>query len=145
MRRGLNNIDIKFYIDSNIFINPIIYDQEVVQEAKRSRNFLLEVASGRVEGYTSIITWDEITWAVRKLLGLDISLTQGRKFLSFPNLKFLAIKKTTVLKSQEIMEKYKIRPRDAIHIATALENRITTIVSYDEDFDQVKEIKRIEP
>lgn len=145
MRRDLHNIDLKFYIDSNIFISPIIYDQEVVQEAKRSRNFLLEIALGRVQGYTSTLTWDEMTWVVRKLLGLDISLTQGRKFLIFPNLKFLAIRKTTVLKAQELMEKYKMRPRDALHIASALENRITTIVSYDEDFDQVKEIKRIEP
>jgi len=43
------------------------------------------------------------------------------------------------------MENYRIKPRDAIHAATALENKITNIVSYDKDFDELKEIKRTEP
>lgn len=43
------------------------------------------------------------------------------------------------------MEKYKLKPRDAIHAATAIENKINTMVSYDRDFDNVIEIRRIEP
>ena len=43
------------------------------------------------------------------------------------------------------MEKYKIKPRDAIHAAIALENGIETIVSYDRDFDKLEEIKRLDP
>jgi predicted nucleic acid-binding protein len=43
------------------------------------------------------------------------------------------------------MEKYKIKPRDAIHVATALENKIADIVGYDRNFDEVEGIKRIEP
>ena len=72
MRRGLH------YIDSNIFIYPIIYDQIAVKEAKKSRDFLLEIASGNIEAYASLITWDEVTLIVRKLLGVDISLSQGK-------------------------------------------------------------------
>jgi predicted nucleic acid-binding protein len=145
LRRELHYTEEKFYIDSNIFIYPIIYDHEFIEEAKRSENFLLEIALGGIEAYTSSITWDEVTWVVRKILGLNLSLDQGRKFLSFPNLKLIAIRRTTILKAQEIMEKYKIKPRDSIHVAAALENNIKTLVSYDEDFDQVREIKRVEP
>ena len=134
-----------FYVDSNIFIYPIIYDQTAIPEARKSRNFLLEIALGKIEAYTSPLTWDEVAWIVRRILGVDISLNQGRRFLSFPNLKLLAIKRTTVLKAQEIMEKYELKPRDALHAATALENKITTIVSYDEDFDKLNMIKRVEP
>jgi len=65
--------------------------------------------------------------------------------LSFPNLRLLGVKKSTVFRAQELVEKYRMRPRDAIHAAVALENKITTIVSYDKDFDEMKEIKRIEP
>ena len=57
----------------------------------------------------------------------------SKKFLAFPNLKLLGVKKGTVFKAQEIMEKYKMKPRDAIHAATALENNIFDIVSYDKD------------
>jgi len=41
--------------------------------------------------------------------------------------------------------KYEIKPRDAIHAATALENGIEIIVSYDRDFDKLEEIKRLDP
>jgi len=116
-----------------------------VEEAKKSKDLLLKIALGKIEGYTSSITWDEVSWTVRKIFGINPSLNEGKKFLSFPNLRLLGIKKTTVFKAQEIVEKYKVRPRDALHSAAALENKIATIVSYDKDFDIINEIKRIEP
>ncbi|MCX8183373.1 MAG: type II toxin-antitoxin system VapC family toxin [Crenarchaeota archaeon] len=133
------------YIDSNIFIYPIIYDPASVREAAQARGFLREIALGKIEAYASPITWDEVAWVVRKILGVDISLNQGRKFLDFPNLKILPVKRTTALKAQDLMEEYELKPRDALHAAIALENKITTIVSYDEDFDKIKVVKRIEP
>jgi len=39
------------------------------------------------------------------------------------------------------MEKYKIRSRDAIHVASMLENNISTIITEDPNFKKVKEIK----
>ena len=133
------------YVDSDVFLYPVIYDETAVVEAKESKDLLLKIALGKIEAYTSSITWDEVTWVVRKLFGIDLSLNEGKRFLSFPNLRLLGIKRTTVLKAQEIVEKYKLRPRDAVHVAAALENKITTIVSYDKDFDLIKEIERIEP
>lgn len=134
-----------FYIDSNIFIYPVIYDEDAISESKNCKSFLLKIASGGVEAYTSVITWDEVTWIVRRILGVEASVALGSKFLRFPNLKILGIRKTTILKAQEVMEKYGLRPRDAIHAATAIENKITTIVSYDRGFDSVSGLKRIEP
>jgi predicted nucleic acid-binding protein len=134
-----------FYIDSNIFIYPVIYDEDAISESKNCKSFLLKIASGGVEAYTSVITWDEVTWIVRRILGVEASVALGRKFLRFPNLKILGIRKTTILKAQEVMERYGLRPRDAIHAATAIENKITTIVSYDRGFDSVGGLKRIEP
>lgn len=133
------------YIDSNVFLYPIVYDSEFIVEAKKAKDFLFKIAQGDFEACTATITWDEIAWVVRKLFGFESCAEESRKFLAFPNLKLLGVKKSTVFKAQELMEKYKMKPRDAIHAATALENKITEIVSYDKDFDEVKEIKRIEP
>jgi len=133
------------YVDSNIFIYPVIYDETAIEEAKKSKAFLLKIALGKVEAYTSSITWDELTWTIRKLFGINFSINEGKKFLSFPNLRLLGIKKSTVLKAQELVERYKMKQRDAIHVAVALENKITNIISYDKNFDTVDEIKRIEP
>lgn len=49
------------------------------------------------------------------------------------------------MKAQELVEECGLKPRDALHAAVALENRLTTIVSYDENFERVKVIKRVEP
>ena len=82
---------------------------------------------------------------VRKIFGLNLSIELGRKLLEFPNLKLLNVKRSVVLRVQKLMEKYGIKPRDAIHAATALENSVETIVSYDRNFDKLEEIKRLDP
>jgi len=133
------------YIDSNIFLYPIVYDAEAVEKARESRNLLLKISEGLIRACTATITWDEIVWVVRRIFGLKPSIEQGRKFLEFPNLELLSVKKSTILRAQELIERYRIKPRDAIHVAVALENNITTIISYDKDFDKVKEVKRLEP
>jgi len=130
------------YVDSNVFLYPIIYKPETVEEARESKDFLLKISEGLVDACTATITWDEVVWVVRKIFGLKASIELGRKFLEFPNLKLLNV---IVLRAQRLMEKYKIKPRDAIHAATALENGIETIVSYDRDFDKLEEIKRLDP
>ena len=139
LRRGL------LYVDSNIFLYPVIYKPETVKEARESKNFLLKISEGLVEACTATITWDEVVWVVRKIFGLKPSIELGRKLLEFPNLKLLNVKRSVVLRAQKLMEKYGIKPRDAIHAATALENGVETIVSYDRDFDKLEEIKRLEP
>ena len=139
LRRGL------LYVDSNIFLYPVIYKPETVKEARESKNFLLKISEGLVEACTATITWDEVVWVVRKIFGLKPSIELGRKLLEFPNLKLLNVKRSVVLRAQKLMEKYGIKPRDAIHAATALENGVETIVSYDRDFDKLEEIKRLDP
>lgn len=133
------------YVDSNVFLYPIVYDSEVIVEAKRSKDFLLKIAQGTVEACTATVTWDEIAWVVRKVFGFEFSVEESKRFLAFPNLKLLGIKKSTIFKAQEIMEKFKLKPRDAVHAAAAFENNIADIVSYDKDFEEVEGLKRIEP
>ena len=133
------------YVDSNIFLYPVIYKPETVKEARESKDFLLKISEGLVEACTATITWDEVVWVVRKIFGLKPSIELGRKLLEFPNLKLLNVKRSVVLRAQKLMEKYGIKPRDAIHAATALENGVETIVSYDRDFDKLEEIKRLDP
>jgi predicted nucleic acid-binding protein len=48
------------YVDSNVFIYPVIYDEAAVMEAKSCKSFLLKIAFKEVDAYTSLITWDEV-------------------------------------------------------------------------------------
>jgi len=135
----------KVYIDTNIFLNPILYDINKNQEAKKSKNFLEEIITNKKIGLTSVLTWDEFVWIVRKTLGIHIAIEKGKKFLVFPNLRIVKISLTTINRAQDLISNYHIQPRNAIHAASALENKINKIISFDDDFDIINEIERNEP
>ena len=55
----------------------------------------------------------------------------------------MCIRDKVIREAQKIVEKYRIKPRDAIHVACALKNGIKKVISDDPDLDRVKEIERI--
>lgn len=129
----------EIYIDANIFI------QAVVRNDKSCILVLEKIIKGEFIGFTSVLSWDELVHIVRKFIGKDIAMTEGKKFLQFPNLIFVDAKKEIIIKAQKLTEKYNLRPRDAIHVATAMYSNTASIISEDGDFDKVKELKRIVP
>ena len=131
------------YIDSNVFILPIVYDTKVENKAESAKNILIKIADGDLNAATSFLTWDEIVWTVRKLMNPKIAAKEGEKFLQFPNLELLEVKKNVIDKAQGIVNKYGIKPRDAIHVASAIENGIKEIISDDSDMGKIKEITRV--
>jgi len=131
------------YIDSNVFIYPVIYNESTEKLAKEAKKILVKIAEGDLEASTSFLTWDEIVWVVRKTVDKRSAVKEGEKFLQFPKLEMLEINKNVILKAQDLIDRYKLRPRDAIHVASALENGIKEIISDDPDLDVVKEITRI--
>ncbi|MBI4174375.1 MAG: type II toxin-antitoxin system VapC family toxin [Candidatus Aenigmarchaeota archaeon] len=130
------------YADANVFLFAILNDKNEPM-AKASTSILDKVVESEVRIATSFLTWDEVVWNVRKRLGSDLADSEGRKFLRFPGLDFIAVDEAIIALAQSLMEKYKLKPRDAIHAASALSRGIKQIVSNDPDFDAVKELKRI--
>ena len=56
------------YIDSNIFIYPVLYSIEKELIAKKAYQILLSVEKGELPAYTSALTWDEVVWVVSKTM-----------------------------------------------------------------------------
>ncbi len=135
----------KVYIDSNIFLYPVLYDIEENEEARKAYDFLQKVIAKKISGITSVLTWDEFVWIIKRELGREVAKEKSNELLIFPNVFIKNITMNTIKKAQEIFSKYDIRPRDALHCASALEHNIKVIVSFDADFDRIKEIKREEP
>src|SRR3989344_4637949 len=129
----------KEYIDSNVFIQAILRDDV------NSQDVLRKIINNEFEGITSILSWDELVYVLRKFINSESAISEGKKFLVFPNLKFVDTKKDIILRAQKLIEKYNIRPRDAIHAATALHVGVNEIISEDSDFDKINELKRIDP
>ncbi len=130
------------YIDSNVFIYAAIYQTESQQKAKKAKETLLKIENGEIPAYTSTLTWDEVVWVVSKLLNRNDGINQGKKLLGFPNLEFIDVDEGILTLAQNLLNKYKLSPRDSIHATSAVIRKIKTVISDDKDFDQVKEITR---
>jgi len=127
------------YLDANIFIYAAINNNK---EGKICRDILSKVAFKKTIANTSLLTWDELFYAIRREKGRDKAIEEGKAFLKFPNLVFIKTDSGVIDKAQELIENYNIKPRDAIHAATTIINNIYEIISDDPDFDKIKEIKR---
>lgn len=96
-----------------------------------------------MSGSISCLVLDEVFWIVRKHRGKDSAVTIWKDMINIPNIRFLPLTQATSLYSIELIEKYDLRPRDAIHAGVMKENGITKILSDDSDFDRVTFIERI--
>lgn len=128
------------YVDSNVFISSFMSEDKKAQQCK---TILAKISNNEITAFTSVLTWDEIVWSARKHLSIRDSLDEGKKFLEFPYLKVLDANEIIIKTSQDLMERYNLKPRDSIHAATMLINGIKQIISDDPDFDGIKKIKRI--
>ena len=130
------------YVDSNVFIyslvNPLNDPKTII-----CRKILFKIANKDIFAATSFLSWDEFVYSIYKNLGMELAILEGNKFIRFLNLNFLKVDEEIILKAQDLISEYKIKPRDAIHAASALINNIDEIISDDQDFDKIKEIKRI--
>ncbi len=110
-----------------------------------SLRFFDEAADGKHEIAISAEVLQEILhrfWAIKKI-------DKGFELFGYAERLsdwVLPISQDELHKARDLMrETTGLSPRDALHAATMLKNRIATIVSYDRHFDQLKAIKRLEP
>ena len=130
-----------FYIDSNVFLYPVLYSG--IKEAETAGEILTGIEQKNIQAYTSTLTWDEVSYVVERAFGKTDSIEVGKKFLNFPFLRFIPVDDEIIRRSQVIREKYNLKPRDSIHISCAIERNISEIITDDADFDGIKEITRI--
>ena len=93
------------YIDSNIFIYPVIYKSETEEKARKAKEILLMIEHGEIPAYTSSLTWDEVVWVVSRTLGKEDGIQQGRKLLGFPNLEFIEVDKNVLSMAQTLLDR----------------------------------------
>ncbi len=70
----------KVYVDVNVFLNSILYDPEEIPEAQKARDFLVEMSKGNILCFTSVLSWDELVWVIRKSISIDFARQKGEEF-----------------------------------------------------------------
>ena len=122
------------YLDSNIFIYAIVADDK---RASACRSLLKAVHDQSLEGCTSVLTWDEVVYSLQRLVGPDAGFDRGEDLLHFPNLALLACNERVLRDTCSLGRAHKLKPRDAIHVATARLAQASMFVSEDGDFRAV--------
>jgi|SRR5659263_8444 len=101
-----------------------------------------KVQNEEMPACTSFLTFDEVFYKVKKVLGNDEDLNNIEAFLTMPNMRFIDVNDSVIWRALELIREYKLLPRDAIHAATAFIAGADSIYSEDEDFDRIRGFKR---
>lgn len=93
--------------------------------------------------FTNMLVIDEVLYISRKYgLPYDVTIDFFRRIV-VPYTEIIPIGEGEMKPLEKCLLKYNLKPSDAIHLATMETAGVNHIVSEDEDFDRVKEIKRI--
>lgn len=130
----------KVFLDSNIFVFLSLDPEE---KGKKAEALVKEIISGKIEGYTSSLVIDELMWVLLKNNKGHLLEEVISSIYKIPNCTILPVSSEAPRIALEYMKKYKLKPRDALHLAVMKENDIKNIISDDTHFDRVKEIKRL--
>ena len=126
------------YLDANIFVRAAI---DIGNLGEVARNIICALEENECSAITSCLTIDEVIWVVRRILkSYKLAVSSGEKLFKIRGLKIVPAMPEDVLRAFDLM-KQGLRPRDAIHAATALNHSIFTIVTEDPDFKKVKSLK----
>ncbi len=156
--------------ESVVYLDTMMLYVFVRAEAKAKpilQSFFNSIEQGRITAYTSVLTFDELAYrlllaAIRdKYPGsaLDRLRDEEQKMVTefhpaimptlrllrqFPNLILLDVSADDADSMFDLMERYALRPRDALHVAAMQKAGCEAIASNDPHFDRVPSLRRFE-
>jgi len=135
--------DYKYFIDSNIFLRPIVKDD--LAKVKECERIFEKINKGEIKAFTSNLVLAELIWTGKKVYGIEktelIKVIRG--ILDLRNLKIVDDFNSRL--ALAIYEKYPIKFIDALIASNPkIYKKEAVVVSYDKDFDKIG-IKRKEP
>lgn len=130
------------FLDTNVFVYAA---GAPGVEKDACASLLGRVAAGTVEATTSVEVVQELHHLYRRRGRLADGVRLGQQVLTLiPDA--LPVQVSDLVRSGEILlARPQLSPRDALHVAVALQHGIATLVSYDADLDAIPEIRRVLP
>jgi len=131
----------KVFIDANllIYLNTL-----TTEEIRRSyESFYLNLAVEH-RMYTDALVLDEVIYISKKrYLVPYVTTLSFIESIVLPYITILPLSEAEYNKAAKIIEKYNVKPSDALHIGAMRTNDINVVASEDEELDRIEEIKRI--
>ena len=131
----------RVFIDANllVYLNTLTTeDIRVIYE-----NFYLNLmAEHRI--YTDVLVLDEVIYVSKKRYSVPYVTTLSFiESIVLPYTTILPLSEDEYKEADKLIEKYNVKPSDALHIGAMITNRIPTLVSEDKELDRISEIKRV--
>lgn len=127
------------FIDSNVIMYAAGRDHPL---KKPAIIILSKIYSGEFEAVSSSEVLQEILYRYWSIDELDKGCQVFNDFISLIPF-ILEIKSADLILAKTLLLKYRqLKPRNAVHAAVMKNNKISTIISADKDFDQIPGIKR---
>ncbi|HDI46852.1 MAG TPA: PIN domain-containing protein [Candidatus Methanomethylia archaeon] len=133
----------KIFVDACL----LIYLNTLADMHARSayENFYLDLVS-RYKVFVDGLVLDELIYISEKKYGVPSSVTLD--FIDsvvLPYADILGLGEEEFKQACHFIEKYGLKPSDALHLGAMKINGIEMVASEDSDFDKVEEVKRIWP
>jgi len=132
---------VKIFIDSNI---PMYVAGRHHPHREPSVRFLSKVQSGELEGCTSVEVLQEILYRYSALARLDLAREVYDRFVQICPVVYGVTLADTDRARDLLSDVAGISARDAIHAAVMLNHDVERIATFDDGFDRVPGIKRLE-
>ncbi len=107
------------------------------------RSLVADVAAGKIEMHASVEAVQELLFHRLRREDRSRAVTQARHLAS--SLRLHDFDSRILERAISLVATSRLRGRDAVHAATALEAGFTEIVSADSDFDGVPGLTRVDP
>ncbi len=127
------------YLDANFFVFALLDNTKLGENARALQQ---EIVEGKHSTVTSSLTLDEILWVLVRNNRRELIEEAIDDIYHMPNLTVVATSAAAPKIAVKYMQKYNLKPRDAIHLAVMEELKIKEIISDDVDFDKVQGIRR---
>lgn len=126
------------YIDSNIFIFAAA---DTTGQGDICRDIVAMLEQGAVSAASSYLVVDEVLWVLQHEIGRQDALRATRMMLSLP-VRWIDIARDVTVAALRLYDQTSLDPRGAFHAAVMKSAGLTTILSEDDDFDDVPAIQR---
>ncbi len=129
------------YIDASLFISAA---SDIDEHGEKARAIIEKIKNGQCKPYTASLAIDEVMWVIQKERGRELALETANTILSIPSLELVAVDREMIKDALIAYKEEKLNPRDAIHLAAMRSKKIIKMISSDADFDNIKDIERID-
>ena len=131
----------KVFIDANLLVYLNTLTTEEIRRPYES--FYLNLAVEH-RMYTDALVIDEVIYISKKRhLVPYVTILSFIESIVLPYVTVLPLSEAEYNEAAKIIEKYNVKPSDALHIGAMRTNDINVAASEDEELDRIEKIKRI--